>query len=58
MNNIYKKMIYFIDTGILLKLVVILNIIGIIVNYINNDTNGILSNGFLAIILLLWENNY
>lgn len=55
MNNIYKKMIYFVDSGILLKFVVCLNMIGIIVNYINNDTNGILYNASLAIILLLWE---
>lgn len=55
MNNIYKKMLYFVDGGILLKFIACLNMVCLMANYIKNDTSGILYSGFLVIIILLLE---
>lgn len=43
---------------IFLRLIVVFNMIGILVNYMQNDMNGILVNGFGAMALATMSNDF
>ena len=41
-----------------LKIVVLINLIGMLINYITGNMNGVISNGFMATIIATLSNDY